>query len=102
MRRLLCGVVVKLLRITNSPVNPLRAEGLGPSGAAPLQRFRHTRLVTEWTGERVDERSGARRVVPDPERGVEVEDVAGCEAAAGAVDREHVAVDFVEVDVLEH
>src|SRR5262249_29978748 len=51
----------------------------------------------------VDERAGTRRVVPHLKRGVEVEDEAGSEAAAGAVDREHrVAVDFVEVDVLEH
>ena len=36
-------------------------------------------------------------------RGVEVEDVAGREAAARTVNREHrVAIDFVEVDVLQH
>ena len=51
----------------------------------------------------VDERAGTRRVVPHLKRGVKVEDVAGREPAAGAVDRKHrVAIDFVEVDVFEH
>src|SRR5260370_6268874 len=60
-------------------------------------------LVSRWPRQRVDERAGARRVVPHLNRGVEVEDVAGREAAAGAVDREdRVAVDFVEVDVFQN
>src|SRR6266571_4746201 len=60
-------------------------------------------LITTRSGKRVDERAGTRRVIPHLKRGVEVEDVAGCEAAAGAVNREdRVAVEFVEVDVLQH
>src|SRR5262245_33630727 len=62
-----------------------------------------SRLVAGWPREGVDERAGTRRVVPHLKRGVEVEDERRRETAAGAVDREHgVAVDFVEVDVLEH
>src|SRR5271163_3500424 len=61
-----------------------------------------TPLITGWPRQCVDERAGTRRVVPHLKRGVEVEDVTGCNAAAGAVDRKHrVAIDFVEVDVFE-
>src|SRR5215470_9591420 len=70
------------------------------SEGGPYNGFR---LVAGWAREGVDERAGTRRVVPHLKRGVEVEDEAGSETAAGSVDREHgVPVDFVEVDVLEH
>src|SRR6266478_4890852 len=60
------------------------------------------RLVATGPGQGVDERAGARRVIPHLKRGVEIEDVAGSEAAAGAVNGEdRVAVDFVEVNILE-
>src|SRR5713101_673388 len=63
----------------------------------------HGSLVAAGPSKRVDERAGARRVVPHLKRGVEVEDVAGREAAARSVYWEdRVAVDFVEVDVLQH
>src|SRR5207245_8342106 len=60
-------------------------------------------LVAGWASQGGDECAGARRIIEDLERGVEVEDVTGREAAAGAVNREHrVAIDFVEVDVFQH
>src|SRR5260370_7421713 len=60
-------------------------------------------LISTRASERIDESASPRTVIEHLERGVEVEDVACGEAAAGAVDGEHgVAVDFVEVDVLEH
>src|SRR5579859_6951198 len=63
----------------------------------------HGLLVAARPREGVDERAGTRRVIPYLKRGVEVEDVAGRKPAARAVNRKHrVAIDFVEVDVLEH
>src|SRR6266481_1124350 len=60
-------------------------------------------LVAAGARQGVDERAGARRVVPHLKRGVKIEDIRRSEAAAGAVNRENrVAVDFVEVDVLQH
>src|SRR5712664_1452233 len=60
-------------------------------------------LISTRASERIDESASSGTVVPHLERGVEVEDVACGEPAAGAVDGEHgVAVDFVEVDVLQH
>src|SRR6266567_4598995 len=60
------------------------------------------RLVALGPTEGIHKGAGARRVVPHLKRGVKVKDVAGREAAAGAVNRkDRVAVDFVEVDVLE-
>src|SRR5882724_108632 len=60
-------------------------------------------LVTAWPRQGIDERAGARRVVPHLKRGVKVENETGSEAAAGAIDwKDRVAVDFVEVNVLQH
>src|SRR5260370_6324068 len=60
-------------------------------------------LVAAGPRQCVDERAGTRRVVPNLKRGVEIKDVAGREAAARTVNREdRVAIDFVEVDVLQH
>src|SRR5229473_4358625 len=60
-------------------------------------------LISTRASERIDKSASPRTVIEHLERGVEVEDVARGEAAAGAVDGEHgVAVDFVEVDVLQH
>src|SRR5216683_6505865 len=60
-------------------------------------------LISTRASERIDKSASPRTVIEHLERGVEVEDVACGEAAAGAVDGEHrVAVDFVEVDVLQH
>src|SRR5947209_8182377 len=60
-------------------------------------------LIAAGPRQYVDERAGTRRVVPHLKRGIEIEDVAGCEAAARAVNRKHrVAIDFVEVDVFQH
>src|SRR3989454_12406162 len=69
----------------------------------PYEGRRRGFLIAAGPRQCVDERAGTRRVVPHLKRGVKVEDVAGREAAAGAVDREdRVAIDFVEVDVLQH
>src|SRR2546426_9935457 len=60
------------------------------------------RLVATGPGQGVHKRASARRVIPHLKRGVKVEDVRRGEAAAGAVNGEdRVAVDFVEVNVLE-
>src|SRR6266436_4715375 len=62
----------------------------------------HCCLVATGPGQGIHKRAGARRVIPHLKRGVKVEDVAGREAAAGAVNGEdRVAVYFVEVNVLE-
>src|SRR6266446_5148028 len=60
-------------------------------------------LVAAGARQGVDERAGARRVVPHLKRGVKIKDIRRSEATAGAVNGEdRVAVDFVEVDVLQH
>src|SRR6266478_3617185 len=60
-------------------------------------------LISTRASERIDKSASSGTVVPHLERGVEVEDIACSEAAAGAVNREHrIAVDFVEVDVFQH
>src|SRR5438445_10711124 len=69
----------------------------------PYEGRRRGFLIAAGPRQGVDECAGTRRVVPHLKRGVKVEDVAGREAAAGAVDWKHrVAIDFVEVDVLQH
>src|SRR5712664_2552110 len=69
----------------------------------PYKERRRRFLISTRASERIDESASSGTVVPHLERGVEVEDVACGEPAAGAVDGEHgVAVDFVEVDVLQH
>src|SRR5882724_9540023 len=69
--------------------------------------FRYLRtslfLVARWPRECVDERAGTRTVGKRLKSSVKIKDIRRCEAAAGAVNREHgVAVDFVEVDVFQH
>src|SRR6266481_9666184 len=69
----------------------------------PLPPLAPSFLVAAWPRERVNERAGTRRVVPHLKRGVEVENEAGSETAARPIDWEdRVAVDFVEVNVLQH
>src|SRR5260370_38259993 len=60
-------------------------------------------LISTRASEVIDESPSGGTVVPHLKRGVKVKDVACGEPAAGAVDGEHrVAVDFVEVDILQH
>src|SRR3989442_10679852 len=81
-------------------------EAICCGGAAMLRPYKEEGccfLVAAGPREGVDERAGTRRVVPHLKRGVEIKDVAGGEAAAGAVyGEDRVAIDFVEVDVLQH
>ena len=60
-------------------------------------------LVTAGPRQVVNERAAARRIAEHLERGVEVEDVAGREPTARAVDREdRVAVDVAAAYLLAH
>src|ERR1700738_5611389 len=65
---------------------------------------RHRRfLISTRASERIDEGASSGTVVPHLKTRIKKKDVRRSEAAAGAVDREHgVAVDLVEVDVLQH
>src|SRR5258707_3449139 len=63
----------------------------------------HGFLVATGPGQGIHKSAGARRVVPHLKRGVKIKDIRRSEAAAGAVNGEdRVAVDFVEVDVLQY
>src|SRR6266481_1764194 len=69
----------------------------------PLPPLAPSFLVAAWPREGVDERAGARRVVPHLKRSVEVENEAGSETAARPIDWEYrVAINFIEIDVFQH
>src|SRR6267378_4930767 len=60
-------------------------------------------LIPQRSGQRIDESASSGTVRPRLKSCIKIKNVRRGEAAAGAVDGEHrVAVDFVEVDVLEH
>jgi hypothetical protein len=63
----------------------------------------HCFSVAAWACQGIDVGAGARAVVPHLHGQIEVEDVRRSNSAAGAINRKHrVAIDFVEVNVLQH
>src|SRR6266852_4583968 len=63
----------------------------------------HGFLVAAGPSQGVNESPSSGTVIPNLKGGIKIKDIRRGEAAAGAVNREdRVAVDFVEVDVLQH